>query len=323
MSVLNAPKVSVLMCVYNDEKFVGTAIDSILCQSFTDFEFIIVNDGSTDGTGNVLAGYETQDQRIRVFTQSNAGTTAAANFGLSVARGDYVARLDSDDLSYPDRLKIEVDYLDANPNIALVGGGSDIIDVDGNVIGARNIRTDNPACTLIHRCIYQQSDVMFRHSVVVKLGGYREKFRNAQDYDLWLRISEIDGIAKLNVPLGQWRLNGGGYTLSRAAEQREEVETIKSFARQRRTSGRDGYEDYIPAAPPKHRRSISAAEYDMLVGSVLLQAVRPLEAREKICSFLKEKTNLHAISLYLLTFIPLFAISGLFSARNFYLNRIR
>lgn len=311
------------MCVYNDEKFVGTAIESILCQSFTDFEFIIVDDGSTDGTGSVLAGYEAQDQRIRVFTQANAGTTAAANFGLSVARGDYVARLDSDDLSYPDRLKIEVDYLDANPQVALVGGGSDIIDVDGTVIGARNIRVDSPSSTLMHRCIYQQSDVMFRRNVVVGLGGYREKFRNAQDYDLWLRISEVAGIAKLNVPLGQWRLNGGGYTLSRAGEQRAEVETIKAFARQRRTNGRDGYDEYTPAAPPKHRRSISPAEYDMLVGSVLLQAVRPVEARRKIRSFLKEQTNLSAVLLYLLTFAPQFAISGLFGARNFYLNRIR
>ena len=206
----HVPTVSVLMCVYNDENFVGHAIESILGQTFGDFEFVIVNDGSTDGTPGILAEYSAKDSRIRVFSQANMGTTAAANFGLFAARSIYVARLDSDDISYPHRLQTEVDFLERYPHVALVGGGADIIDREGIIIGARNIRTTSPARTLTHRCIYQQSDVMFRRDMVVALGGYREKFRNAQDYDLWLRISEVADIAKLNEVLGQWRLNGGG-----------------------------------------------------------------------------------------------------------------
>src|SRR5688572_22031959 len=167
------PRVTVLMTVFNDERHVGKAIESVLRQSYTDFELIIVNDGSTDGTEAILARYAASDPRIRVLRQPNAGTTAAANLGLARAQGQYVARLDSDDLSYPHRLQTEVDFLDRNPDVALVGGGSDIIDDEGQVIGTRNVQTDDPARTLLHRCIYQQSDVMFRRDVVLRLGGYR------------------------------------------------------------------------------------------------------------------------------------------------------
>lgn len=316
------PKVSVLMTVYNDERFVASAIDSILAQTLADFEFIIVNDGSTDGTEEIVRGYAARDPRICVFAQANAGTTAASNYGLSLARGMYVARLDSDDVSYTHRLQTEVDFLNRNPSVALVGGGSDVIDLEGNIIGARNICTGDPNRTLMHRCIYQQSDVMFRLDVVRRLGGYRAKFRNAQDYDLWLRISEVADIAKLNQSLGQWRLNGGGYTLSRAKEQLAEVKVIKKFARQRRTAGVDGYESYAPPPSAPHRRSIGRGEYNVLVGSILLQAVRLLDARRKFHDLLRDNRTPKVLALYLVTFAPERFVRWLFGARDFYLNRL-
>lgn len=311
------------MCVYNDERFVGNAIESILGQSFQDFEFIIVNDGSTDGTGAILEGYARKDSRVKIISQANAGTTAAANSGLSAAKGRYVARLDSDDFSLPHRLKTEVEFLDANPDIALVGGGSEIIEINGTVIGARNIPTKTPKKTLMHRCIYQQSDVMFRRDVVLSLGGYRAKFRNAQDYDLWLRISEVAGIAKLDTILGQWRLNGGGYTLSRAREQAAEVKVIKEFARQRREGGRDGYDSYYPPPPVKHRVGIAANEYDLWVGSILLQALRAGEARKRIGSYLSGNKTPYPLFLYSLTFMPELFLRLFFAARDYYLNRLK
>jgi len=316
------PVVSVLMTVYNDEKYVGHAIESILEQTFLDFEFVIVNDGSTDRTAEILMEYSAKDSRIRVFDQANAGTTAAANRGLSVVRGKYVARLDSDDVSYSHRLQTEVKFLESHVDVALVGGGADIIDLSGAIIGQRNIMTATPARTLMHRCIYQQSDVMFRRDTVVALGGYREKFRNAQDYDLWLRISEAAHVAKLDEVLGAWRLNGGGYTLSRAREQKKEVRIIKRFSRQRRRLGHDEYSFYSPPIPAKHRKSISEREYGLWVGTVMLQAVRLREARVKFRDYLKMKTELNVVLLYLSTFAPAFVIQSLFRLRNFCLNRL-
>jgi len=314
------PKVSVLMCVYNDERFVGLAIESILAQTCQDFEFVIVNDGSTDGTAEVVASYARADARIRVFAQANAGTTAAANFGLSQCRGTYVARLDSDDISLPHRLEVEADFLDRHPEVALVGGGTEIIDSQGQTIGIRNIRCSRPWKTLRHRCIYQQSDVMFRREVALALGGYREKFHNAQDYDLWLRISEVAKIAKLTNILGQWRLNGGGYTLGRAAEQISEFRMIQRFAAQRRRRGIDEYDVFAPPEPEAHRKPISTSHYDLHVGCALLQALRLKEARIWIKSCLPTNSTTYVRLLFLLTFLPRAVVSLVFSFRNAYLN---
>jgi len=314
------PKVSVLMCVYNDEQFVSQAIESVLAQTYQDFEFVIVDDGSTDGTAAILAKYARTDRRIRILSQANTGTTAAANFGLAQCRGVYVARLDSDDISLPHRLEVEVNFLDRHPDIALVGGGTEVIDVQGRAVGVRNIRASSPKRALRHRCIYQQSDVMFRREVVLALGGYREKFHNAQDYDLWLRISEVAGIAKLMDILGQWRLNEGGYTLARAKEQASEFTLIQRFAAQRSRNGSDQYATFVPPRPAGHRKPVSASQYDLRVGSVLLQALRLQEARAKIRSCLETDRSVYVSLLFLLTFLPKPVLSLLFSATNLYLN---
>lgn len=315
------PKVSVLMSVYNDERFVGRAIESVLAQSYQDFELVIVDDGSTDGTPQILARYAQGDRRIRVLSQANAGTTAAANLGLSQCRGEYVARLDSDDIALPHRLEVEVDFLDRHPEVALVGGGSEIIDLQGNVIGLRNIKVSRPEKALRHRCIYQQSDVMFRRDVVVALGGYREKFHNAQDYDLWLRISDVAGVAKLTDVIGQWRLNGGGYTVARAREQAVECKVIQRFAAQRRKDGADGYGDFVPPPPAAHRQDVSGTEYELRAARILLQALRPVEAREKIRACLDRDRSLRSRGLYLLTFLPKPALCLLLAAGHSWMNR--
>lgn len=318
-----APRVTVLMTVFNDERFVGAAIESILGQTFTDFELIIVDDGSRDGTPAILARYQSLDDRVSVIRQENAGTTRAANHGLAHARGEYVARLDSDDRSFPDRLQIEVDFLDAHPDVALVGGGSEIIDEEGNTVGLRNVHTNDPARVLRHRCVYQQSDVMFRRSVVQSLGGYRDKFRNAQDYDLWLRISEVAPVAKLTDVFGQWRVNAGGYTYSRKQEQRIEVGVIRAFAEERRKHGRDSYGAYVPPPPAPHRQPLAPAEYDLLTGSLLLQVFRRTEARQRVLRSLRSRRSLYALVIYTLTFSPPFLIRGLGWLRDLYLNRFR
>lgn len=317
----NNPVVSVLMCVYNDERYVSPAIESILNQTFLDFEFIIVDDGSTDSTPEILNKYAERDKRIKVFRIKNSGTTVAANFGLQKARGKYVARLDSDDISYPDRLQIEVDYLNTHPNVALIGGGSDLIDMNGNVVGQRNINTKNSLKTLHHRCIFQQSDVMFRRNLVIELGGYREKFHNSQDYDLWLRISEKAGIAKLATPLGQWRLNNGGYTFSRRDEQLSDTNIVKRMAKQRRKTGKDNYDIYEPSELKKHRVNITDADYEMILAAANLLALRKIEARERITKIINENgMNVKLLIAKISTYLPSPLLKLIFGVREFYKN---
>jgi len=319
-----SPFVSVLITVYNDEKNIRTAIESILNQTFRDFEIVVVNDGSTDETEAVLDSLKQEHpDTITVLTQDNSGTATAANSGLKVCRGKYIARLDSDDISYKHRLQTEVDILEANPDAALVGGGCHISDKNGNIIGERNIHTKRPHKILLRRCVFQQSDVMFRKKILEKVGKevYRKKFK-AEDYDLWLRISEVAKIIKIDDILGIWRLNAGGYTLSRKEEQLEAIKVLRSMAFARRSGKEDCYENFEPKiADRKHRSEISSAEYDLCVAQVMIKAGKLKEAGSLLKKHRENKTEWNKMKKwYLLTYMPAKMIKILFGIREMILN---
>jgi glycosyltransferase involved in cell wall biosynthesis len=316
---IKSPLVSVVMCVYNDEKNLSSSIESILRQTFTEFEFIIVDDGSTDKTSEILDSYSTKDPRIKVFHLKNSGTAASANYGISKAIGRYIARIDSDDISYPHRLQTEVDLLDKGFNLALVGGGAHIIDHDGNIVGVRNIKTRKEKRALLFRNIFQQSDVMFRKTVFDSLGGYREKFKNGEDYDLWLRISEVAEIKKINNILGQWRLNPGGFSFSRRNEQLSTDKFIKLFSIQRRKKGTDDYSNYSPSFNLEHRKDISEESYKTWIAIFLLDSYRNTEARKICLLLLKEKVSYKISILYMATFLP----TSILKLLNFLRNLIK
>lgn len=322
---MKSPLVSVLITVYNDEQNIASAIESILSQTFQDFEIIVVNDGSTDNTLNILTEYERRDERIRIINQQNQGTAAAASNGIKFCRGKYIARLDSDDISYTHRLEEEVRFLNLNPNVGLVGGGCHISDVNGRIIGTRNIKTANPYKTLINRCIYQQSDVMFRKDVINKLPNneiYRSKFKGAEDYDLWLRISEISGIAKLDTIFGVWRLNSGGYTLSRKQEQLEAIKELKKMAKTRRNGQNDWYHSFVPNVKDKqHRTPLKNFEYDLTVSQVLIKEARTQDVREQLKKYKSDKLAWKNVrKWYYLSYFPKPVLKTMFNLREFVLN---
>ena len=126
------PKISVLMSAFNAEKYIGETIDSVLGQSFIDFEFIIINDGSTDQTEVIIKKYN--DERIRYFYQENSGLSKALNFGLKISEGDYIARIDADDLCYRNRLEIQLEFMENNPDYVVCGSYTDVIDENGKFI---------------------------------------------------------------------------------------------------------------------------------------------------------------------------------------------
>ena len=207
-------KISVVMSVFNGEKYLAQAVESILCQTFTDFEFIIINDGSTDNTLKILTSYT--DPRILVVSQENRGLTISLNKAISLARGEYVARMDADDLSFPQRLAAQVAELDRCKEIDLVGCFYDVIDSTGRVSKVVKLQTD-PLYRLwrlqFHN-IYAHGSVMMRSSELAKAGGYNGSFACAQDYDLWLRLSHASNTMVIPRVLYSFRASEGHSQIS-------------------------------------------------------------------------------------------------------------
>ena len=184
----NNPEISVIMSVYNGEKYLGEAIESILNQTFTDFEFIIVNDGSTDNSLEIIKSYD--DERIKVTNnEKNIGLTKSLNKALKVARGEYIARQDADDVSMPNRFEEQMKYLEKYPEAALLGTSVYLIDEYGEIMGKR-IALANPGNEPFKTNQFSHGSVVFKKEIIDKLGGYNELFRYVQDYELWLRIAK-------------------------------------------------------------------------------------------------------------------------------------
>jgi glycosyltransferase involved in cell wall biosynthesis len=200
------PKVSVVMAVYNGERYLREAIESILNQTFTDFEFIIIDDSSTDATRKIILSFT--DPRIQLLAnESNVGLTASLNRGLSIARGEYVARMDCDDISLPERLARQVAYLDRNPDVGACGTWAFDIDERGKVIGQRETITGDDLDKFYWRTSLIHSAAMFRFAPGRSL-RYDTTMTYAQDYDLWLRIRGQQKLRNLPEYLLSYRVHG-------------------------------------------------------------------------------------------------------------------
>jgi glycosyltransferase involved in cell wall biosynthesis len=233
-------KVSVLMSVHNGEAYLREAVDSVLAQTFDDFEFIIVDDASTDGTARILDRYD--DPRIvRLSNESNLGLTRSLNRGLERAECVYVARHDDDDISFPERLARQVSILDNDPGAVLVAGNTEIIDADGNTL-ARSRRDCDPDLVgwylMFHNHIAGHGQVMFRADVARRLGGYREDMTCSQDHEFWLRMIEAGRIVIANEVFLKSRVHDAGVSRMRADEQ-ERLSLTTSQEAIRRHGGPD------------------------------------------------------------------------------------
>jgi len=210
-------KLSVIMSTYNNQATLQKAIDSVLSQSFKDFEFIIVNDGSVDATENVLKNNQDRDRRIVLIQQANAGLTGSLNAALSRAKGEYIARQDADDTSLPGRLEEQINFLDSNNEIGFIGCDCEVVDEHGefmNVIRIKNDPRKNGA-DLRNNNIYCHGSMMFRKELMDKAGGYRDFFKYAQDYDLYLRLLEFTLPGSVNKTLYRRRIGLDGISIQK------------------------------------------------------------------------------------------------------------
>lgn len=230
------PRVSVLLPVYNGERDLPTALDSILAQTIQDWELIAVDDGSTDRSGQILQDYAARDDRFRIIRRSNGGVAAALNDALAAAGGEFCARMDADDIALPERLGLQVEYLERNPNCVAVGTQVILIDEDGDEIGPmKGLPTDHES---IDRALLSfawpivHPSVMMRTDALCKIGGYSVEAFPLEDHDLFLRMAEIGRLANLPQSLLQYRRHTG--SVSTESRQGEKKLTVVEAACRRR-----------------------------------------------------------------------------------------
>jgi glycosyltransferase involved in cell wall biosynthesis len=245
------PDISVVMSVFNGECFLREAVESILTQSFRDFEFIVIDDGSADAVRSMLHCYQTRDSRIRVYHQENRGLVASLNRGCGLARGKYIARMDADDIAIRDRLAWQIEFMERHPEVAVVGGAVQFIDQSGKALRTAGRPLHNPE---IQEIILGQSGVMWHPTVLMRkaafsqVGGYRN-VADAEDYDLWLRMAERFELANLPEVLLKYRIHPGQVSVAKCRKQALGAAVAKAAAAARRSGKPDPLQSIAEITP--------------------------------------------------------------------------
>jgi glycosyltransferase involved in cell wall biosynthesis len=239
-----APIVSVVMPVFNGERYLRESVESILNQSWRDFEFIIVDDGSTDASAGIIDSYN--DPRIvRERFRDNRGLIAALNQGLQIARGRYVARHDADDVALPQRLQTQVRFLDSQSDVVILGSAYIEIDEMGKPVKRVRMPEDSPSLRWhsIFQNPFAHSTIMFRRENVLEIGSYAcgSDATHVEDYELWLRLIWARKSAlNMKEPLVRWRLNSQSVSRTFASQQGENFrEMVRANLRKFLPSGKD------------------------------------------------------------------------------------
>lgn len=227
---MSNPTVSVVMSVYIPEslqryddtiRYLHQAVESILQQTYTDFEYIIVNDGSSHHVASILNDYALRDKRISIIHQENCGLIASLNKGIHLARGIYIARMDADDISLPHRFEHQVTYLQTYPRVALYGSAIEFIDGNNAVLSHFFYPTTHAELRtkIMQSNYFAHSSIMMRASVFHEVGGYSSLYLHAEDYELWLRIAQHHNIANSEDVLLQYRVHENNVSWRNAEQQ--------------------------------------------------------------------------------------------------------
>jgi len=295
------PPISVVMSVYNGERFLTESVESILNQTFENFEFIIINDGSTDDSGKILCEYAKKDSRIIIIEQENQGLTYSLNKGISITRGKYIATMDADDISLPIRLDEQYKALTSNPKAVLSACFYEIVDKNGSVIRPVYIPKCNIKRWLLDVNRLCHSSVMFSKEAFDKAGGYRLKY--AQDYDLWLRLAEQGDIIVIDKVLHKYRFNPSSLSFKKQQEQAFFGNLARNCVRLRKEGGSES--EFIEREEKEYQKgifdpSILVPSY-IPYGLFLLDSGKNREARRWFASALKASKGKSLKSLFYLT----------------------
>lgn len=229
------PELSVIMPVYNGDRYLREAIDSVLNQSFKNFEFLIFDDGSTDNSLRIIKSYAEADNRIRYFTRENRGIVDTLNECLDLAQCELIARMDADDICLQDRFQIQVDYLNSNPDVVLLGSKVIIIDEDGDEITPMGKYFDNDA---LNRALLSDGGqhiyhptVIYRKSIIKKVGGYNNAYPNIEDLELFLKLFSVGKLENWSKPLLKYREHLGKIGHTKRLLQQQQVIDLLNKAR--------------------------------------------------------------------------------------------
>ncbi len=208
----NKPRISVIMPVYNTERYLKEAIDSILNQTYENFELIAIDDGSKDTSGKILDHYASIDKRVIVVHQENSGIVKTLNRGIEMARGEFIARMDGDDISFATRFEKQLEVLDAHSDVVLVAGSFEIIDEEGEYIYREvvPVRDRDIKRSMLLRNPIAHGSVTFRKAACEKVGMYSDAFGPTEDFELWSRLATVGTFAALEESIFRWRINTRG-----------------------------------------------------------------------------------------------------------------
>ncbi len=282
------PLVSVIMPIRNAERFLTRAIQSVLSQSFGDFELLALDDGSTDGSLEMLHVLAERDSRLRVFSRENRGIVATLNELIAKARGLLLARMDSDDISNRERFRSQVEYLSSYPQCVAVGSRALLIDPDGMPI----CETSNELCHEgIDRSLLVGAggfagmchpSVMMRKTAVENIGGYRDEFTHAEDIDLFLRLAEIGLLANLAHPLYEYRQhhNSVGYAY-RELQRRAAKSAVEAAMVRRGVTAIPNASDLPPISHGQSQSHRKWAWWALMAGNVATARKHAFKALKK------------------------------------------
>ena len=229
--------ITVLIPVYNAEKHIGDTLDSLLTQTSTNFEVVCVDDGSTDESLKVLKSYKQKFKNFKVISRKNTGIVSALNDGIAESSGEFIARLDSDDICKHDRLEKQAQFLVQNDDVIVVGSSAELIDEKNRKIGFFPVKDSHEQLLeelLKGNSVIHHPSAMIRKSALLKVNGYREGYCPAEDYDLWLRLSEVGKLANITEPLIIKRQTTTGLVATRIHDRDQIVEQSLNEALNRR-----------------------------------------------------------------------------------------
>lgn len=214
------PTLSVILPVYNAAKYLSLSIESILWQDFTDFELLIIDDGSTDESMDIITRY-LKDKRVKLFSSSHNGLVSVLNKGIQLSNGKYIARMDADDISLPSRFSTQIDYLQADNSIGVIGTKTLVIDEYGSFKnnGIYKFDADGINIRMLKENHLCHPSVMIRRELFIKYGLYNQMYKHAEDYELWLRFSKNTKLYNTDEILLMYREHDSNISLTKFAEQ--------------------------------------------------------------------------------------------------------
>lgn len=300
------PKITVLMPAYNVAKYIGVAINSVLAQTFTDFELLVINDGSTDETEKIV--HEFNDNRIRLINQPNRGVAAALNLGLLNANAKLIARFDADDICMPERLGIQYDFMMKNPEYIIVGSDAEYVDMNASYV----FTCCMPAHTAeeiqelaLKNCPFIHSSVLFRKEVILKAGGYDEHACAFEDHMLWSKCIRLGKTCNLPLALLKVRLNPESISIDEKWRTRRFREIKSQSISSGSLTKQEGKELQDILKKQNSRKIKEGAYYTLLAKKYLWNNHQPVKARDNLCKAIRiNPARIDSYFILALSFFP-------------------